>query len=332
MRQLRSPRCAVSAGRPCPALDVAGVTADSRQVVPGDLFAALPGSACRRPRLHRRRGGARRGRRAGARRHRLAARRAAAAADPGSASRAAGWRRSPPCWPARSRRPWSRSPAPTARPARSSSCARSGRSAAARPPASARSGVIAPGFDPGPGLTTPDPVTPGRDPGRTARAPACTHAAMEASSHGLDQFRLDGVRLAAGALHQPDARPSGLSRHRWRPIAPPSCGCSPSCCRRARRRSRMPTWTRRRWRRCATIADAAPAGSAHGRRGRRLHPPAGRDAAPGRPGADGRSATASARDDRAAAARPLPGRQRAAGGGAGDGAGPGATRSTGCPA
>ena len=27
-----------------------------------------------------------------------------------------------------------------------------------------------------------------------------THAAMEASSHGLDQFRLDGVRLAAAAF------------------------------------------------------------------------------------------------------------------------------------
>ena len=39
------------------------------------------------------------------------------------------------------------------------------------------------------------------------------HAAMEASSHGLDQFRLDGVRLAAGGVHQPDPRPSGLPRH-----------------------------------------------------------------------------------------------------------------------
>ena len=35
---------------------------------------------------------------------------------------------------------------------------------------------------------------------------------MEASSHGLDQFRLDGVRLAAGGVHQPDARPPRLSR------------------------------------------------------------------------------------------------------------------------
>ena len=31
-------------------------------------------------------------------------------------------------------------------------------------------------------------------------------------------------------VHQPDARPSGLSRHRWTPTAPPSCACSTSCC------------------------------------------------------------------------------------------------------
>lgn len=48
-------------------------------------------------------------------------------------------------------------------------------------------------------LTTPDPV----DLARTLAALAgdgVTHAALEASSHGLDQHRLDGVRLAAGAF------------------------------------------------------------------------------------------------------------------------------------
>jgi UDP-N-acetylmuramoyl-L-alanyl-D-glutamate--2,6-diaminopimelate ligase len=60
-------------------------------------------------------------------------------------------------------------------------------------------GVIAPGFDAGPGLTTPDPVSLSATLASLARA-GVQHAALEASSHGLDQFRLDGVRLAAGAF------------------------------------------------------------------------------------------------------------------------------------
>ena len=60
-------------------------------------------------------------------------------------------------------------------------------------------GLIAEGFDPGPGLTTPDPVALAETLARLARA-GVQHAAMEASSHGLDQFRLDGVRLAAAAF------------------------------------------------------------------------------------------------------------------------------------
>ena len=60
-------------------------------------------------------------------------------------------------------------------------------------------GVIAPGFDPGPGLTTPDPVSLAEILAGLRRT-GVRHAAMEASSHGLDQSRLDGVRLAAGAF------------------------------------------------------------------------------------------------------------------------------------
>jgi UDP-N-acetylmuramoyl-L-alanyl-D-glutamate--2,6-diaminopimelate ligase len=60
-------------------------------------------------------------------------------------------------------------------------------------------GLIAQGFDPGPGLTTPDPVTLAATLARLSCA-GIQHAAMEASSHGLDQFRLDGVRLSAGAF------------------------------------------------------------------------------------------------------------------------------------
>jgi UDP-N-acetylmuramoyl-L-alanyl-D-glutamate--2,6-diaminopimelate ligase len=48
-------------------------------------------------------------------------------------------------------------------------------------------------------LTTPDPVTLHATLERLA-ADGVTHLAMEASSHGLDQRRLDGVRLAAAAF------------------------------------------------------------------------------------------------------------------------------------
>ena len=48
-------------------------------------------------------------------------------------------------------------------------------------------------------LTTPDPVALHKALDELARADV-THLAMEASSHGLDQKRLDGVRLAAGAF------------------------------------------------------------------------------------------------------------------------------------
>ena len=60
-------------------------------------------------------------------------------------------------------------------------------------------GVVAPDGAVYGALTTPDPVTLHRDLDRLARD-GVTHLALEASSHGLDQHRLDGVRLAAGAF------------------------------------------------------------------------------------------------------------------------------------
>ncbi|MBN8982345.1 MAG: UDP-N-acetylmuramoyl-L-alanyl-D-glutamate--2,6-diaminopimelate ligase [Rhizobiales bacterium] len=48
-------------------------------------------------------------------------------------------------------------------------------------------------------LTTPDPVALHRSLDEIA-GEGVTHLALEASSHGLDQFRLDGVRVAAGAF------------------------------------------------------------------------------------------------------------------------------------
>ncbi len=60
-------------------------------------------------------------------------------------------------------------------------------------------GLIAPGEPGGGGLTTPDPVVLAQTMARLARA-GIDHAAIEASSHGLDQFRLDGLRLAAAGF------------------------------------------------------------------------------------------------------------------------------------
>jgi UDP-N-acetylmuramoyl-L-alanyl-D-glutamate--2,6-diaminopimelate ligase len=60
-------------------------------------------------------------------------------------------------------------------------------------------GVVAPGGSTYGSLTTPDPVTLHRTLDGLA-ADGVTHLAVEASSHGLDQRRLDGLRLAAGAF------------------------------------------------------------------------------------------------------------------------------------
>jgi UDP-N-acetylmuramoyl-L-alanyl-D-glutamate--2,6-diaminopimelate ligase len=48
-------------------------------------------------------------------------------------------------------------------------------------------------------LTTPDPIALHRELDEIARE-GVTHLAFEASSHGLDQYRLDGVRVNAGAF------------------------------------------------------------------------------------------------------------------------------------
>lgn len=48
-------------------------------------------------------------------------------------------------------------------------------------------------------LTTPDPVTLHQELADLAKA-GITHLAMEASSHGLEQYRLDGVQLRAAAF------------------------------------------------------------------------------------------------------------------------------------
>ncbi len=60
-------------------------------------------------------------------------------------------------------------------------------------------GLTAPGWDAGAGLTTPDPVRL-HESLNLLKQNGINHLAIEASSHGLDQYRLDGVRIAAAAF------------------------------------------------------------------------------------------------------------------------------------
>lgn len=60
-------------------------------------------------------------------------------------------------------------------------------------------GVRGEGFDQDGGLTTPDPVDLHELLGRMQRA-GINHVAMEASSHGLDMHRLDGLNVQAAAF------------------------------------------------------------------------------------------------------------------------------------
>jgi UDP-N-acetylmuramoyl-L-alanyl-D-glutamate--2,6-diaminopimelate ligase len=60
-------------------------------------------------------------------------------------------------------------------------------------------GIVSPGFTREAGLTTPDPVQLHADLATLARE-GVTHLAIEASSHGLDQHRLDGLKLSAAAF------------------------------------------------------------------------------------------------------------------------------------
>ena len=62
-------------------------------------------------------------------------------------------------------------------------------------------------------LTTPDPIALHQALDRLAGA-GVTHLAMEASSHGLDQRRLDGVRLEAAAFTNLSRDHHGLSPER----------------------------------------------------------------------------------------------------------------------
>ena len=60
-------------------------------------------------------------------------------------------------------------------------------------------GIVSPRGETQGSLTTPDPVALRRSLDALA-GEGVTHLAIEASSHGLDQYRLDGLRIAAGAF------------------------------------------------------------------------------------------------------------------------------------
>ncbi|MGE0095523.1 MAG: UDP-N-acetylmuramoyl-L-alanyl-D-glutamate--2,6-diaminopimelate ligase [Alphaproteobacteria bacterium] len=60
-------------------------------------------------------------------------------------------------------------------------------------------GVTSPDMNVNEGLTTPDPVALHDTLAKLAKS-GVDHAALEASSHGLDQFRLDGVRISLAAF------------------------------------------------------------------------------------------------------------------------------------
>jgi len=179
-------------------LDIAGITADSRQVVPGDLFAALPGV-----RMDGRAFIAD-----------AVARGAVAILAPNGTVWPAGVPHRPLLLDEEPRRRLAQIAAAIAGRQPDTVVAVTGTNgktstveflrqiwtAAGHKAASLGTlGLSAPGFDPGPGLTTPDPVSLAETLAGLARR-GVTRTAMEASSHGLDQFRLDGVRLTAGAL------------------------------------------------------------------------------------------------------------------------------------
>ena len=179
-------------------LDIVGVTADSRAVVPGDLFAALPGS------------------RADGRAFIADAVKRGAVAV--LAPQGTAWPQGVPPRPIimdpEPRQCLAQIAAVLAGPQPATVAAVTGTngktsvvdftrqlwaSTGAKAASLGTLGLIAPGFDPGPGLTTPDPISLAEMLAGLARH-GIDRAAIEASSHGLDQFRLDGVRLAAAAF------------------------------------------------------------------------------------------------------------------------------------
>jgi UDP-N-acetylmuramoyl-L-alanyl-D-glutamate--2,6-diaminopimelate ligase len=183
------------------ALAITGITADSRQVKPGYLFAALPGSAADGCRFIAD----------------AVARGAAAVLAPPGTDWPPGVPPRPLITADRPRRALARMAAEQAGRQPDKIVAVTGTNGKTstvdflrqlwslnhlRAASLGTLGLIAPGFtgkQSGGFLTTPDPVALARMLAELAHA-GVNHAAIEASSHGLDQFRLDGVRPSAAGF------------------------------------------------------------------------------------------------------------------------------------
>ena len=76
------------------------------------------------------------------------------------------------------------------------------------------------------GLTTPDIVTFLSNMAGLNRE-GVTHAAFEASSHGLSQYRTEGLPVRAAAFTNLSRDHASTIMARWRNISQPSSACSP---------------------------------------------------------------------------------------------------------
>ena len=86
-------------------------------------------------------------------------------------------------------------------------------------------GVTTPDESVSTGLTTPDIVTFLANMTGLARE-GVTHVAYEASSHGLSQFRNEGLRGGRRARSPTSAATTSITTPTWTTISPPRCGCS----------------------------------------------------------------------------------------------------------
>jgi UDP-N-acetylmuramoyl-L-alanyl-D-glutamate--2,6-diaminopimelate ligase len=183
------------------ALEIRGLTADSREVAPGFLFAALPGTKTDGRRFV----------------DEAVARGAVAVLTDDPRRFAALAERSPPVQIIGDANPRRRlalmaaryhSPQPKTLVAVTGTNGKTSVTVFARqiwqrqgePAASVGTiGIVGPDFEQPGSLTTPDPVTLHHALHDLAAA-GIDHVALEASSHGLDQFRLDGLELRAAAF------------------------------------------------------------------------------------------------------------------------------------